>query len=1430
MTLSKSSHRSAGPILGVSIASLLALSINVHAAFSFLGVAAGDASSNDAIVWTRGVDSSNPASATVTVHYSTDSTFSTGVLTATGTTDSSAVGDYTAKIDLTGLQPATVYYYYFSESNSGATSIVGKFKTAPQANEPYALKFAFSGDCDGLIRPYALASQVPNKNLDFFMFDGDTIYETASTFSAAVHSSGNLPDPTVAQTGSAATATQAQIWADYTTKYRQQFLPVVNTNTSTQLTTQFSLQPFFAGQGNYTAYDNHELGNKQYINGGAPAGGPVGSSDNTTFSFTTGAGADARISTNDVTASGGPYINQSGGYLAMQNAFLNYQPMKNRGNIVSSDARMNGTKLLYFSQQWGRYAVFVNTDDRSYRDIRMKTAGNADDTGTRADNVNRTMLGHDQLVWLEQTLLSAEQAGTTWKFINVSDPIDEIGPIGGALTLTGAPTTATYGTLGNITSIQTTANSSGSTITVGTTVGLVVGQPVSGPNINAGATIASINTNGTTFTLSSAPTATVPSGSTLTLSGAASTYAPVSSDGGKSWMGGYRAERNALLKFIADNQIKNVVFLATDDHQNRINELTYSPTGATGNLATYVKVPYCFEIVCGPLGATGPDQITNHSFSQVVQPLAQSIANAQIAAGVEPIGLTGYPGLHNVSRLGDPSADTNRGPEDFYSPDTYNYNVLGLSPDGKTLTVTSYGINSTQQNTFQDYDSANNPEQAIFSFQIDATEPLNNIQHIVVVYQENWSFDGLYGSFPGANGIANASTASTSQIDRLGGGLLSSETGTNTFNRISQTNNTVNSTVTAANSNTNLGNLNNPPPPLGSPTGTAASNPSIVDTRFLSNPADPTSTTALNTLLPWALSTTIDPTKLTGDIVHRYWQEQFQINGADNLNTDHMSNSGFITWSDNPGLVMSSFDATNLPEGLLAQQYTLCDNFFHSAFGGSFLNHQFLIAAQAPVYYNTTSPAGPALSNVAYVDSTGLLFLNTSGSTAGRQVQDGNITPVPGDVFPSLTINGAAQTNVAANAQVFGAVGGVNFDKHYAVNTIRSANLPSGSDAFPGNGLLPTQNDSNPGDSTRPYILTIGDALSTANVSWKYYSGNWTQIAGYSKANNGSNPLYPAITDGGYTTANNTFAFQYHHQPFAYYDNYAPFGGGTVPVQYVGGFAGVLPSGVTAGSSGFSINQATNSAAHLQDESNFFTDVQNGQLPSVCFIKPVGINNEHPGYAALQTGQAHVASIIQALQANPSLWATTMVIVTYDEHGGRWDHVTPPVRDTWGPGVRVPCLVFSPMSKQGYVDHTQRDTSSILSTIEQRFGLSPLNSLDANAPTFANLITALQISRGGYVANARNHTVTQAVTITNNGSVPIIGPVQLVLDNLTSGISLQNATGTTTTNAPAGSPYITATTGTIAPGASVTVSLRFNLPVSGGVNYTARTVSGTSNP
>jgi phospholipase C len=95
-------------------------------------------------------------------------------------------------------------------------------------------------------------------------------------------------------------------------------------------------------------------------------------------------------------------------------------------------------------------------------------------------------------------------------------------------------------------------------------------------------------------------------------------------------------------------------------------------------------------------------------------------------------------------------------------------------------------------------------------------------------------------------------------------------------------------------------------------------------------------------------------------------------------------------------------------------------------------------------------------------------------------------------------------------------------------------------------------------------------------------------------------------------------------------------------------------------------------------------------------------------------GELHVDSLINAIRQSPA-WKHTAIIITYDEHGGFWDHVAPPVVDRWGPGSRVPALVISPFARRGHVDHHRYDTTSILALIEQRWHLQPLTSRDTQA-------------------------------------------------------------------------------------------------------------------
>jgi phospholipase C len=87
---------------------------------------------------------------------------------------------------------------------------------------------------------------------------------------------------------------------------------------------------------------------------------------------------------------------------------------------------------------------------------------------------------------------------------------------------------------------------------------------------------------------------------------------------------------------------------------------------------------------------------------------------------------------------------------------------------------------------------------------------------------------------------------------------------------------------------------------------------------------------------------------------------------------------------------------------------------------------------------------------------------------------------------------------------------------------------------------------------------------------------------------------------------------------------------------------------------------------------------------------------------------------------NSPYWSNSVVIITYDENGGRWDHVVPPKIDQWGPGVRVPTIIASPYAKASFVDHTQYETVSILSFIEQLFNLPHLGTRDANANPLSN--------------------------------------------------------------------------------------------------------------
>src|SRR5450830_1248709 len=378
---------------------------------------------------------------------------------------------------------------------------------------------------------------------------------------------------------------------------------------------------------------------------------------------------------------------------------------------------------------------------------------------------------------------------------------------------------------------------------------------------------------------------------------------------------------------------------------------------------------------------------------------------------------------------------------------------------------------------------------------------------------------------------------------------------------------------------------------------------------------------------------------ITRDLVHRFYNNQMQINGG--------ANDKFAAYSDAGGLSMGYYDGSKMQLWDIAKQYALADNLFIGAFGGSFLTHQYLICACAPTYPNAdTSVAKNSISKID-VDANGNFVRLTAAATSPTSVLNG----------PPVYANDSTLTPADSSGMF------------YAVNTMQPP-------------FQPSSNAPAAGDSTKLYADTskattlpqqtqtnIGDLLSAKSIDWAWYAGAWkdtTALATASARNNN----FPSPPN-----------FQFHHQPFNYFADMDP------------------------------VKAPAYRAAHLRDfDSQFMNDAAAGKLPAVTFYKPQGNLNQHSGYASVADGDAHIASVIAQLKQSPQ-WKNMLVIVTYDENGGYYDHVAPPKGDRWGPGTRVPAILVSPYVKKGLVDHTQYDSASILRAITHRFSLPVLNGL-----------------------------------------------------------------------------------------------------------------------
>lgn len=332
--------------------------------------------------------------------------------------------------------------------------------------------------------------------------------------------------------------------------------------------------------------------------------------------------------------------------------------------------------------------------------------------------------------------------------------------------------------------------------------------------------------------------------------------------------------------------------------------------------------------------------------------------------------------------------------------------------------------------------------------------------------------------------------------------------------------------------------------------------------------------------------------KKTPDVTHRFFHNQLQINDG--------KMDKFAAYNDSKGLAMGYYSTKKLPLYPVAREYTLCDNFFQSVFGGSYLNHVYLVSAAIPVW-----PDAPE-SMVAKVDASGNLL------------KDGVVT-----------------------------------SDGYVVNHIISRNSPY-PDKSDTNKLLPAQ-----------VMPTIGERMSEKGISWAWYSEGWDDAVAGRKNN-----------------------FAYNHEPFLYFAQY---------------------------------KEGTEGRTHLKDQNDFIKAAKEGTLPAVSFVKPGAGNDEHPGSSAVYPSEQLAVNLINDVLQGPN-GKDALVILTYDEFGGFFDHVAPPKIDRWGPGSRIPAILIGPFAKKGYIDSTPYETVSILSFIEHRWGLEPLAERDKNANPFKNAL------------------------------------------------------------------------------------------------------------
>ena len=385
--------------------------------------------------------------------------------------------------------------------------------------------------------------------------------------------------------------------------------------------------------------------------------------------------------------------------------------------------------------------------------------------------------------------------------------------------------------------------------------------------------------------------------------------------------------------------------------------------------------------------------------------------------------------------------------------------------------------------------------------------------------------------------------------------------------------------------------------------------------------------------------------------------------------------SGFTETTTKEGSTAMGF--YNVQQGdapyftFLADNYAMSDNFHQSVMGGTGANHVMLGTGDA-IWFSDShgQPAAPPENALIAPGSPNAGIVNEienpnpQPGTNNWYTEDG----YGGGSYGSPSYGGGTYSNCSDLSQP-GVLNLVTYldslstpidprcevNRYYLLNNYNPGYFGNGVNAYNDIGS-PFQTVFTIPPST---VRNIGDALNEKNISWAYYGDQWN--------------AYLKNPNMNYVLPNNTYC------------NICDF------FQY-----------------STSIMTSASNRANLLDTTDLYSAIKNGTLPAVSYVKPDGWLDGHPASSKLNLFEGFVKKIVDDVQANPDLWASTAIIVTFDEGGGYYDSGYIQPLDYFGDGTRIPTIVVSPFTKAGHISHSYTDHVSILKFIEANWGLSPI--------------------------------------------------------------------------------------------------------------------------